>query len=243
VTNAIILKRLLVCAAVVSLAALTYVATTSGNTSSGDSGSASSGEILPVPAGVSGTEAGGSTTQAGSAPQSAPANGNALFAALRRPQVSADLGFAADPNTQPITATGKLVSSGSRRVWQGPDGASAWLVPSASGDVCFVAIDATGLATTVCVHETWAATHGGFGVMGGSTAEPNAPTSMTVQGVLPDGSHGVNITSRDGRTVPVTLNSDNAYSVAVPGVPAQMTYLDHNGTQNQHPYPATEVMG
>lgn len=210
-------KRLLMILAAIPILGLAYAATTSGDTG---------GPTSPA------TAAGGIAE--GSGP---------LFLAMRRAQTTDDASFPSDAAATQAIAQGQLVKVSARRVLGGADGSSGWLIPSASGDLCFVSIDASGVTTTVCVPEAWAATHGGLGVTASTETGKASPSSTAIQGVLPDGAHGANITNRDGASIPVPLNADNAYSVVIPGVPLQITYVDQAGTEQHQSYPASAAQG
>jgi hypothetical protein len=149
-------------------------------------------------------------------------SGSAAFRALRRATRAPDSAFAAAtaPNIRQVIAENQLDLSATRSVLVDRDGTAA-LIPG-PGVLCFVSnSDLLGTASS-CLPLDWAASHGGFGFVGG------VGDSTLLQGVVPDDVTSVQLEFPDGSSQPLPLNSDNAYGTVVTSQPSALSF--YNGS-------------
>jgi hypothetical protein len=179
--------------------------------------------------------------RAGKQPTASPPDPSAYsaqqagFSALRRAADSSDAALAAQSaNLAPseTNAPGPDPSAGAR-----PDLARAAYVsprmtlaifPTAAG-VCLTAIQADGVIWGTCNFTAEAVANGLFLLRPG-------PDRYDLLGLLPAGASEVYATNRDGRTVRIDLNANDAFTiVGQRGRIESVTFTDRNGAQHGIP--------
>jgi hypothetical protein len=152
---------------------------------------------------------------------------SAAFVALRRPRNGADHAFAneAAPYLQQLISEQGLNLDGAREVITSPAGRAA-LIPG-NGSLCYVSVSPALGTVTMCLPHGWPATHHGFGFMGNDRAQ------VVVGGVVPDSIGKLTFTDAAGAVTEATLNTDNAYLMALPARPVTMTLHSTDGQTEQ----------
>lgn len=143
--------------------------------------------------------------------------GDVMFRALRRTSNAADAEFAAAtaPSIRDVIARNHLDLSAARSVFSGPDG-TAGLIPGPEV-LCFVSNSELLGTVSSCLPPEWAASHGGFGFVGGGGG------TTLVQGLAPDHVTAVHLTLAGGAIQSLPLNGANVYSASVASAPSQLS--------------------
>ena len=118
--------------------------------------------------------------------------------------------------SQPIAEHG--LDLGDARLLVSDSSSTAGLIPGTS-EICFVSVSDL-LGTVVgCTPYGWAATHGGWGIMGTVNGE------TLVAGVVPDTVSKVEFRSGQAVATPVALGKEQAYSQVLPTAPSSMVWV------------------
>lgn len=155
----------------------------------------------------------------------------AAFSALHRAQTAADR---AAVSTEVLKAlwedqNGHGANPGLARLVASTAHGSVLLVPG-SGSLCIASTVAGGGTSASCLPNGEAET-GGLGTISW------LPGGVTLQGVLPRGSHSVTL-QVGGHAVPVPISADGGYSITVSRSPTQLSYLDSNEILHHQRLPA-----
>jgi hypothetical protein len=157
----------------------------------------------------------------------------AAFGALRRPQNAQDRQASSQGAVlRALWSPQQLhgANPGLGRQALATDGSSVLIVP-ANGGVCMVGVAPTTAMVTECDATSDAAQNGL-----GSVA--HTPQGTVLQGILPAGSHDVQVIGADGSRSPVTLSSDDAYTISPSGKPTGLAFTDAAGTAHELHFPS-----